>query len=77
MRFVWSKIGSRFGEPGGTTPPKNFQEYPPIFLLFQRKKGGMRGHCRGGGEGGIGVYVLTAHKKYHSYENKLLKITSL
>ena len=28
--IFWSEIGSGSGEPGGTPPPKNFQEYPPV-----------------------------------------------
>ena len=27
--IFWSEIGSGFGEPGGTPPTKNSQEYPP------------------------------------------------
>ena len=27
--IIWSEIGSGFGEPGGTAPTKNSQEYPP------------------------------------------------
>jgi len=32
--IFWSEIGSGFGEPGGTPPTENSQEYPGYFLCI-------------------------------------------
>ena len=36
MTFVWSEIGSGFGEPGGTPPPRILRIPPPVPVSYEQ-----------------------------------------